>query len=68
MKIIDVHAHYCPRAYFRRLESRDAAPSVKALEDGALDLRYGPGRYSTVRETSSAAWRTWMRRAWSFRS
>jgi aminocarboxymuconate-semialdehyde decarboxylase len=50
MKIIDVHAHYCPRAYFAKLESRKAAPYVKVLENGALDLRYGSGRYSTVRE------------------
>ena len=50
MKVIDIHAHYCPRAYFAKLESRKTAPYVRALENGALDLRYGSARYSTVRE------------------
>jgi hypothetical protein len=40
MKIIDVHAHYCPRAYLVKLESKT----------GVLELRYGPGRSSTVHE------------------
>jgi aminocarboxymuconate-semialdehyde decarboxylase len=50
MKIIDVHAHYCPKAYFTKLESRNVPPYVRVLANGALDLRYGPGRSSTVRE------------------
>ncbi len=50
MKIIDVHAHYCPKAYYTKLECRKAAPYVRALKNGALDLRYGPGRSSHVRE------------------
>ncbi|MBI4522342.1 MAG: amidohydrolase [Deltaproteobacteria bacterium] len=50
MKIIDVHAHYCPREYYAKLESRDVIPYVRPAKDGALDLRYGRGKSSRIRE------------------
>src|SRR5262249_5612228 len=49
MKCIDVHAHYCPAKFYRRLESRKSIPYVRPKEDGAWLYCYGKGQSSLVR-------------------
>lgn len=49
MKCIDVHAHYCPVEFYRRLESRKSIPTVQPQEEGAWLFRYGKGQSSSVR-------------------
>jgi aminocarboxymuconate-semialdehyde decarboxylase len=50
MNCIDVHAHYCPAEYFKRLESRKSIPYVQPAADGSWLLRYGKDKTSGIRE------------------
>ena len=50
MNSIDVHAHYCPAEYFKRLESRKSLPYVRPAADGSWLLRYGKNKSSSIRK------------------
>ena len=50
MNCIDVHAHYCPVEYFKRLERRKSIPYVQPGADGSWLLRYGKNKTSGIRK------------------